>query len=505
LTVVLLVGAVAAAVTVVAIPNDVAANLRAGICRIGGGQDCRPGGGGASDGASPQSPGASPGAPSGASPGTSPGNSPGSPGGSPGSPGGSPGLPGGSPGAETPEQRELREALEALSRAERDAQAVEDEWDGFDLLEEIARLGLDFIAGDIIACIENPNLGDCLWALIGLVPWGKIGKLLGSIPKIIKLIDRFLDLKRRLDKARKARTDARDRVERARDACRRRGPNSFPPGTPVLMADGTRQPIQHLRVGDLVWASDPATGAAGPHPVTALITGTGRKHLVELTIDPDAQLGGPTATVTATAEHPFWVGPARQWIDAAALAPGDRLHTANGRPALIVATAHRTRHQRVHNLTIAGTHTYHITAADRDILVHNQPGPTPGEQCGPDAPRPTTTRLEGPGPHVIKDEHGNTITDIDRLDNGTLVEEKSITDVDLTNQSIEGWVQDNVYTKFYKYLKARDYIDGYQNAPIGFRFTGRGMNPALRREIEETVDYLRQINPGVDIRLEFAD
>ncbi|XVQ12633.1 polymorphic toxin-type HINT domain-containing protein [Spirillospora sp. CA-255316] len=378
LAAILLIASITAAVTAVALPDEVVANIRAGICTVAGGRDCvdRTGAGGTPSPSPSSSP--SPSGPSGTTPGATPSGSP--------------------TGGETPEQREYREALDALARAEREAREVEGEWDEFDLLAEIGKLGLDFIAGDIIACVEEPSLGDCLWALVGLVPWGKIGKLLKSIPKVIKLIDRFLDLKRRLDKARKARKDARDRLDRAKEACERKnGPgNSFVPGTLVLMADGTRRPIERVRAGDLVWASDPEGGRSGPQPVTAVIGGTGVKRLVDLTIDLDGQVGGRTTTLTGTGGHPFWVPSTGDWIDAGDLVFGDRLSTADGRPATVVGARERARLQRVHNLSVAGPHTYHVVAAGRSVLVHNDPVPTPGASCGPDGPEPTPTPTPTP-------------------------------------------------------------------------------------------------------------
>lgn len=74
--------------------------------------------------------------------------------------------------------------------------------------------------------------------------------------------------------------------------------NSFPAGTEVLMADGTRKPIENVEVGDKVAATDPATGDRESRPVTALIQGTGDKQLTDITINGH--------TITATDGHPFW-------------------------------------------------------------------------------------------------------------------------------------------------------------------------------------------------------
>lgn len=61
--------------------------------------------------------------------------------------------------------------------------------------------------------------------------------------------------------------------------------NSFVPGTRVLMADGTSKPIENVKTGDKVLATDPETGEQGPRTVLATIVGTGAKTLVEITVD----------------------------------------------------------------------------------------------------------------------------------------------------------------------------------------------------------------------------
>jgi hypothetical protein len=47
---------------------------------------------------------------------------------------------------------------------------------------------------------------------------------------------------------------------------------SFPPGTPVLLADGQSKPIADIRVGDQVLSTDPGNGDTESEPVTALHT-----------------------------------------------------------------------------------------------------------------------------------------------------------------------------------------------------------------------------------------
>lgn len=341
----LLVAAVAAAVTVVAVPDTVTRDVRAAVCRVVGSKDCDPGhGGGKPDSSTSPSSSAPPGAPV-----TAP------------------------VGGESPEEQEYRAAQDAAAKADQEARAVENEWNNFNLLKEIAKLGLDWLAGDIINCIRKPNVSDCIWGLIGIIPWGKLGKALKAIPRLIKLIDRYLDLKRRLEKARNARKAAQERLRKALAACEGAAPNSFPPGTLVLMADGRRKPIERVAVGDLVWAADPETGRTGPRRVTRTIAGAGSKDLVDVVVDLDGALGGPTAVVTATANHPFWVAGTRDWIDGGRLVFGDMLAAPDGRRALVVETRRYSAERRVHNLTVEGLHTFYVTVGGLDLLVHNDP------------------------------------------------------------------------------------------------------------------------------------
>ncbi|WP_143118454.1 RHS repeat-associated core domain-containing protein [Actinomadura madurae] len=163
--------------------------------------------------------------------------------------------------------------------------------------------------------------------------------------------------------------------------------SSFVPGTTVLMADGSRKPIEDVKVGDKVLATDPETGETRAQPVLGTITSKGDKNLVQITVDGDApSFTGSTSNtakprdskggvVIATDHHPFWVaGDINQWVEAADLQPGMWLRTSAGTYVQITATQHwTTHHQRVHNLTIANTHTYYVLAG-APVLVHNDNG-----------------------------------------------------------------------------------------------------------------------------------
>ncbi len=151
--------------------------------------------------------------------------------------------------------------------------------------------------------------------------------------------------------------------------------NSFVAGTKVLMADGTTKPIERVKAGDKVIATDPKTGERRVETVTAEIKGQGLKHLVKVVIDTDGAKGTKTAQVTATDGHPFWVPELGEWIDATDLRPGQWLRTGAGTLVQITAVERRTvPDEAVYNPTVANLHTYHVLAGATPVLVHN---------CGP--------------------------------------------------------------------------------------------------------------------------
>ncbi|MFE0773814.1 polymorphic toxin-type HINT domain-containing protein [Streptomyces sp. NPDC058861] len=148
--------------------------------------------------------------------------------------------------------------------------------------------------------------------------------------------------------------------------------NSFVPGTKVLMADGSTKPIEQVRTGDKVLATDPETGETRVETVTAEIKGQGLKHLVKITIDVDGASGTKTAEVTATDGHPFWVPELGKWIDATDLKSHQWLRTSAGTHVQITAVERWTSQDAtVHNLTVSDLHTYYVVADGASVLSHN--------------------------------------------------------------------------------------------------------------------------------------
>ncbi|WP_412539078.1 LamG domain-containing protein [Longispora sp. K20-0274] len=107
--------------------------------------------------------------------------------------------------------------------------------------------------------------------------------------------------------------------------------------------------------------------------------------------------------------------------------------------------------------------------------------------------------LEGKANYdVVDPKTGNMVTDIDLVEGGVLWEEKSAGWVGDT----QTWINKQVIGKFDKYLRARQLLAGYEDAPIGLRMEP-GVQPDLKVAIEQAVAEYRIAHPGVDIRLEF--
>ncbi|WP_340558756.1 polymorphic toxin-type HINT domain-containing protein [Streptomyces sp. GSL17-111] len=155
-------------------------------------------------------------------------------------------------------------------------------------------------------------------------------------------------------------------------ALRRGSCNSFVPGTGVLMADGSVKPIEELANGDRVLAGDASSGETSSQTVTAVIKGEGQKELIRITVKTsDDDRGESTNTLTATANHPFWVPQAEAWLDAEDLKPGQWLQTSAGTKVQISAVRRSAAHSVVHNLTISDQHTYYVLVGATAVLVHN--------------------------------------------------------------------------------------------------------------------------------------
>ncbi|WP_179166742.1 Hint domain-containing protein [Streptomyces sp. CB03238] len=164
-------------------------------------------------------------------------------------------------------------------------------------------------------------------------------------------------------------------VEEVIDATKKKNPtpaptcpnHSFPAGTRVLMGDRSTRPIEQIRVGDAVLATDPQTDVTEPHRVDATIHTPDDRDFTDITLA--AQHGG--GTVTATDHHPFWSQTKRKWVDAGDLTPNDALRQPDGQAAAITEVKHWKSLEPAYDLTVNSLHTYYVLAGQTPVLVHN--------------------------------------------------------------------------------------------------------------------------------------
>ncbi|MGE7383891.1 polymorphic toxin-type HINT domain-containing protein [Streptomyces sp. NPDC004126] len=144
--------------------------------------------------------------------------------------------------------------------------------------------------------------------------------------------------------------------------------NSFPADTRVLMGDGTTTiPIQQIKTGDTILATDPGTGTTGPRRVDATIHTPDDVDFTSITL----RQNNGQSTLTATDHHPFWAENRKRWTDAADLNTGDALRTPDGTTVEVDKVAHWKQLQAAYNLTVNDVHTYYVLAGSTPVLVHN--------------------------------------------------------------------------------------------------------------------------------------
>ncbi|OSC70282.1 hypothetical protein B5180_25045 [Streptomyces sp. BF-3] len=144
--------------------------------------------------------------------------------------------------------------------------------------------------------------------------------------------------------------------------------NSFPQGTPVVMADGTRKRIEDIRPGDEVLATAPEGAPADSpftraRPVLSRVVTASDKEFTRLTTD--------AGSVTSTGHHLYWATDLREWLRADELKPGNRLLDATGRETAVAATDSFVQEQITYDLDVSGIDSYYVGVGESSALVHN--------------------------------------------------------------------------------------------------------------------------------------
>jgi hypothetical protein len=249
---------------------------------------------------------------------------------------------------------------------------------------ENADVLMDMLQFTLMACGLVPGAGEACDAIDAAISFGRgdwVGGLLSAgatLPvagwlatgaKAWKNSDKFRNIKNILEKLKRS------------DSCPVPAPNSFVAGTRVLLGNGGTKPIEDVRVGDAVLATDPARHRTAAKPVTATIGSSGTKRLVDVGIDEDGDADTAPVIISATLEHPFWVPSRRAWVPAGALVAGWSVLTADGDLVRVTAVTPRTATTSVYNFTVADLHTYYVLAGAAPVLVHNV-GPFCGTPFG---------------------------------------------------------------------------------------------------------------------------
>ncbi|MFI5867849.1 polymorphic toxin-type HINT domain-containing protein [Streptomyces sp. NPDC051546] len=174
---------------------------------------------------------------------------------------------------------------------------------------------------NIKECIQDPSLAGCAIAVISVIPVGKSVKVLKwgyrGIEGVLES-NKFAKLL----------------------PCNPVG-DSFPAGTPVVMADGSSRPIEDVRIGDMVLSTDPETGVTGPRKVLNTIYTPDDRDFTDITLES----GSGEGKLTVTDHHLFWTENTWKWTPAGELNAGDTLRMRWVSPVSVsrIRTPHRLR------------------------------------------------------------------------------------------------------------------------------------------------------------------
>ncbi|WP_414718998.1 ricin-type beta-trefoil lectin domain protein [Streptomyces sp.] len=222
---------------------------------------------------------------------------------------------------------------------------------------------------DFVDCWHG-SVSGCAWAASNFIPGKALGKVFEGLRALdaamktgVGVRDAFKALQALdLDPGTLAKLNATvNAYEDLYTACK---VNSFPGTTRVLMADGSHRPISQVGVGDLVKATDPASGQMRARQVTDTF-----KHDTQRLVDITVAGGGK---LSSTAGHKFYVM-GRGWTLVSDLRVGDRLRTPDGSVRAVTALHDRSglAPRTVYDLTVDDLHTFFVLAGATPVLVHN--------------------------------------------------------------------------------------------------------------------------------------
>lgn len=304
-------------------------------------------------------------------------------------------------GNDSGEKSQTQIDYDAALKELQDAQAAErsDSDKAKEAAKELAKILADELGiTDALDCITKGDMGACTETLINVllsVVGGAVGKLAakyGAPWKWKKAVELVKKLKKHggdlydglkgLIKNRKRVDDAEDRLADAKKKLDQENKDkpkdgdkpescpvnhSFLAGTPVLLADGRRIPIETVRTGQRVTVTDPSSGLTTARRVVRTITTHDDKDFTRLTV----LSGSGTAALTATDTHPFWLSDQRRWAEAGDIRPGATFRTSTGGALEVLDVDRYTRQRTTYDLSVEGIHTYYVGLGSQEALVHN--------------------------------------------------------------------------------------------------------------------------------------
>ena len=141
----------------------------------------------------------------------------------------------------------------------------------------------------------------------------------------------------------------------------------FAAGTLVLMADGTKKPIEEIHPGDMVLATDHLKPEKTPEPARVVRTfDNGLKDVVRLRFSKN----GVEEDVVCTPTHRFYIV-GRGWVCASDIIVGEFGLSADGNRVEFLGRNYIDKKVCVYNLEIDGLHSYFVNEISC-ILVHNE-------------------------------------------------------------------------------------------------------------------------------------
>lgn len=146
------------------------------------------------------------------------------------------------------------------------------------------------------------------------------------------------------------------------------------------MADGSLRPIELIRPGDEVISYDVATSVWEPKLVLDQWSHPDRGPPATATLDDGS-------TITATADHRFYLPALDEWVQLQHVRVGDRFLTPHGEVTVANLTVGPAHPWTVWELDVAGNDTFTVFSDSQHVLVHNNDdGPDPHSWTDTDDP-----------------------------------------------------------------------------------------------------------------------